>query len=222
MQPRHMSMTSNLLSFLPLVLASTLVLWTGCASYPLGLSQEQWVALPPAQQAELRARQDALNEQARLDLAAESLRRTQAEDARQSAERDRLAAVKRDARYGDIVTVTIQGGEVAFSGQRFPFEPVAFDLVRGESRLVEFHRQGRPASTTLIEMGLSEDGHTFIFDVPARRRIVLTAEGWQAGHTYIGFPDISARDGHSEATGISIRLRFKPLPPPSRPIFEPR
>lgn len=130
----------------------------------------------------------------------------------------RLQMAYAGARYGDIITVTISGGMVAFGGKRYPYEPVAFDLVRGETKRVEFVRQGRSAYRTRIEMRLSDDGNTFYFDAPARKRVVLLNQNWGRGRRY-NPPEIGSHDGHSEAIGITINVQLKKLSAPARRVI---
>ncbi len=187
----------------------------GCAHYPMGLSKEQWEALPPAQQAEYRARQTEIDAaRSRAEIAAAADRHRVEQEAAQR-ERERVQDLYAHARYGDIVTVSINGGAVAFGGKRAPFEPVAFDLVRGETKRVEFVRLGRPDERTKIEMRLSEDGNMFFFDAPARRRVALANDGWDHGRSYQP-PEIDGHSGHSEAIGIKIHVQFKRLPRSTR------
>ena len=205
------------------ILIVSLLVLAGCAQYPMGLTKPQWEALSPAQQAEYQSKQYEIDaernrqyearrqEEARL---AEIRRQEEARIAEEQAriEHERLAIAYREARYGDIIVVTVQGGGIAFHGKRYSYEPVAFELLRGERKEIHFKRDGRSYETTGITMKLGEDGNTFYFDEPARKRIVITNDGWERGRTYSGFPEIGSHDGHSEASGISIRIAFKPLP----------
>jgi hypothetical protein len=201
--------------------------FAGCMLYPMGLNKQQWESLSPVQQAEYRARQHeidverarqaALRQQEEARLAEERARAEQERaQERARAEQERLAFAYRHARYGDIITVSVQGGEIAFNGKRHPYEPIAFELIRGECKEVQFARLGSPHQTTSIIMRLAEDGNTFYFDAPARKHIVIVNDGWEQGRTYTGFPVIQNSDGHSEAIGISIRIAFKPPTPHHR------
>jgi len=189
-----------------------LALITGCVQYPMGTTKQQWESLSPAQQAEYQSRQYAVD--AERNRLAEAQRQEQARLAgeRARAEQERLAAAYQYARYGDIVVVTIQGGMVAFNGKRQAYEPIAFELVRGERKDVKFTRLEHSYETTTIAMKLCDDGNTFYFDEPSRKRIVIANDGWERARTYSGFPVIEGRDGQSEAQGITIRITFKSLP----------
>ena len=188
----------------------------GCAAYPMGVPKEQWEALPPGQQAAYQAEQARLDEQRRVRAHEERMPRERlaAEAARQEAEQ--LRARLEQARWGDVITVSVNGGMVAFYGKRYPYEPVAFDLVRGETKRVVFRRLGQPYSTTEIEMHFSEDGNSFYFDAPARKRfVVLRDRSWERG-ARLPVHEMGSHDGHSEAIGVTVTIRFKELPPAPR------
>lgn len=188
-------------------------LLAGCAFYPMGLTKEQWERLTPAQQTEYRARQTEIDAQNFRAAEAARLQREQQAREQWQREQEQLALRYNQARYGDIITVTIRGGMVAFRGKRFPYEPVSFDLVRGEAKQVEFIRMGESYTTTFIEMRLSEDGNTFYFDYPARRRFVAINDSWERGREYHP-PEIDGHSGHSEAIGITIAVKYRRLPMP--------
>lgn len=183
----------------------------GCAFYPLGLNKEQWGALSPAQQTEYRAKQYAIDEERARRNAAEEARRAQAQQEAEAQERARIAETYRQARYGDIITVTVREGLLAFYGKHHPYEPVAFDLVRGETKSVVVRRQGQPHIATAILMHFSEDGNTFYFDYLARQRLVAINDGWQRGREYEGL-DVGGHDGHALGEGVRIGVKFKLLP----------
>lgn len=184
----------------------------GCASYPLGLNKAQWEALAPAQQAEYRAKQYAIDEERARRNAAEEARRFQAQQEAEEQESARIADAYHQANYGDIITVTVRNGLLAFFGKRHPYEPVAFDLVRGETKPIVFRRQGQPHITTAILMHFSEDGNTFYFDFSSRKRFVAINDRWQRGREYAGL-GVGGHDGHALGEGIRIGVEFKLLPP---------
>ncbi|MFM8471299.1 MAG: hypothetical protein ACKODH_15285 [Limisphaerales bacterium] len=110
-----------------------------------------------------------------------------------------------------IVTVTIHGVLVAIDGKHRPYEPVRFDLVRGERKEVEFVQQGRSSARQKVDVRLSEDGNTFYFDESARDRITLLSTGWELGKTR-GPLDIRDGNSRSVASAITVQLKFKELP----------
>lgn len=198
------------------------LLATGCVSrYPMGLSREQWESLPPDQQAEYQAKQYAIDEQRRQ---AEAARRAEqarlaAEAAR--AEQERIRQLYSNARYGDIVTVTVRGGSIAYGGKRYPYEPVSFDLVRGESKEVEFRGRGTQTIATHYDARLSDDGNTIYFDGSYRERVVLVNETWERGQTYQ--PSGSRNDVGVNIAGMTFFVKYKALPGgPQRIIIEHR
>lgn len=203
----HLSVSATR-SCLPLL---AVVVLAGCASYPMGLNKAQWEALTPPQQAEYRARQYAIDEERARLHAAEEARRVQAQQEAEAQERARIAEAYRQARYGDIITVTVREGFLAFYGKHHPYEPVAFDLVRGETKSVVFRRQRQPHIATAILMHFSEDGNTFYFDFLSCQRLVAINDGWQRGREYEGL-DVGGHDGHALGQGIRIGVKFKLLP----------
>lgn len=202
---------------------------TGCVQYPMGLSAEQWNALPPAQQAEYQARQYQINENRQRQ--AEALRAEQARAAAQAAETERLriAAVYAGAQYGDIITVSIRGGMLSWGGKSYPCEPVGFDIVRGEAKDIEFRgsviQNGMAkALVTRCRVRLSDDASTFYFNDASARRFVLTNDGsWEQGTTHrLGGQGINNDLGVNMAN-MTIALRYKTMgPPPQRLIIEHR
>ncbi len=197
------------------VLCLSAFVLVGCKTYPMGLSEAQWNALTPQQQADYTLQQNQLNEQRRHDQEA-SARQLQAEATIRSAEeRERIQFAYARARYGDIVTVTIQGGMVSIDGKHRPYEPVRFDLVRGERRDVEFVQQGKSTSRNRIDVRLSDDGNTFYFDEAAKDRITLISTDWEQGKTH-GPMDIRDGASRSVASAITISVKYKELPGPRR------
>jgi len=216
---------------LSLIFTGLLLFITGCAQYPMGMSKEQWEALSPAQQAEYQSKQYEIN--AERNRQYEARRQEEArlaeirhqEEARQAAEQarieqERLAVAYRHARYGDVLIVTVRGGGIAFHGKGYAYEPVSFEIFRGETKEVIFNRAGRSYETNAILMKLSEDGNTFFFDAPARKRIVIPNDGWARGRTYSNLPDIGSHGGQSEAVGLTIQISLKPLPGGPREGFD--
>lgn len=224
-----------------LCLALALITLVGCQSYPMGLSKDQWEALPPDQQAEYQRQQSVINEERRRQQAIinEQRRKEQAEIAAReqaaAAERARqaemhMAAMYARARYGDIVTVTIQGGKIDF-GKHYAYEPLRFDIMRGEKKIIEVVKLGDSQTKTFVPVRLSDDGQTFYFDENARDRISLINSGnaWQAGKKY---ESLTIMDKYSKsiASAISIHLQYKdfgrgtppkttpPRPAPSQPL----
>ena len=196
---------------LALIAPLAAVALSGCGINSIPTAEENAKGKWANVQADYQRQQSALNEQRRREReAAEALQRAK-EELRLEAERAKLREAYARARYGDVVTVTIEGGVVAINGKHQPYEPVRFDLVRGERKEVEFVQQGRSSSRQRIDVRLTEDGHTFYFDESARDRVALISTGWEAGklHSALNVQDKRSR---SEARGLNITVKFKELP----------
>lgn len=194
---------------IPTALVGLLNMSACVTRYPMGLSRKQWDALPPSQQAEYQAKQyqiDADN-RTRAEEARRQATAQQAEQARQEAER--LQRAYANAQYGDIVTVTVQGGSLSYAGKRYPYEPVSFDLIKGETKNVSFRGRGMQSITTEYEVRLSDDGNTVYFDDESRQRAVLVNHDWEHGETYQ--PAGTVNDVSVGLSGMTFFVKLKPL-----------
>lgn len=183
----------------------------GCQTFPLGLSEAQWKALSPEQQADYQRQQSTLDQQRRLEREAAERARQADDAARAQAEHARIQLAYAHARYGDIVTVTIEGGLVAINGKPQPYEPLRFDLIRGERREIEFIQQGRASNRTRADVRLTDDGNTFYLDESAQDRIALINTGWDAGKTHSG-KSVQDRASRTQARALNLTLQWKALP----------
>lgn len=187
------------------------VLFSGCETvYPMGLNEQQWNALGPAQQAEYRARQYEVDQERQRVREARHAEEEHRKAVAAQLELERIQERYLHARPGDVVVVSIRGGMVAFYGKRHEYEPVSFELVRGEKREIEFRRVGS-RDRTRVQVALSEDGRTFFFDYPSRRRYVLVNRSWDRGEEYRP-PEIRGNDGYSEAINLNISIRHSKNP----------
>ena len=211
--------TKTTLSFHPLVFAALLNLTACVARYPMGFSREQWDALPPSQQAEYQAKQYQIDADNRA-RAEEARRQAEAQRAEQArAEAERLRQSYADAQYGDIVTVTVQGGFLSYAGKRYPYEPVGFDLIKGETKRVSFRGRGMQTIVTDYEVRLSEDGNTVFFDDESRQRAVFVNHDWEHGEYYQ--PAGTMNDVSVGLSGMTFFVKLKTLPgAPSKVIIE--
>ena len=92
------------------------------------------------------------------------------------------------------------------NGNRRDYEPIAFDLVRGESKTINILRQGRHHYKDTAVMRLSEDGRTFYFDDKQRKKLTLIDEGWEYGKTYI-IKELENNNTNPRNIEITIRYR---------------
>jgi hypothetical protein len=198
------------------------LLAVGCVSrYPMGLTQQQWEALPPAQQAELQAKQYAIDEDRRKQAEARRIEQARIAAELARAEEERLRQVYANARYGDIVLVTVQGGFIEYSGQRYPYEPVAFDLAKGETKQIAFYGRGLQTIATRYNARLTEDGNTIYFDDSFRQRIILVNQDWERGQRYQ--PVGTENDVGVAISGMTFFVKLKELSgAPQRVIIEHR
>ncbi|MGD9874636.1 MAG: hypothetical protein AB7T27_10260 [Kiritimatiellia bacterium] len=189
--------------------------------YPMGLSREQWEALSPAAQAEYQAQQYTLDEQKRQAAAADRLAREQARQARTEAERARLAELYAQAQYGDIVRVAVQSGVLEIYGKRHPAQPVAFEIAKGESKMVSVTRQGQIQQSHDFLVRLSDDGNTLSFDADSAHPVVMVNGDWERGQKYAG--PSAFQKGQTALLGAEFFVKYKELPgAPQRVIFENR
>jgi hypothetical protein len=125
------------------------------------------------------------------------------------------------AHYGDIVTVSVQGGTLSYAGKRYPYEPVGFDLIKGESKRVSFRGRGMQTIATDYLARLSEDGNTLYFDDESRQRAVLVNHDWEHGEHYQ--PSGTMNDVNVGISGMTFFVKLKTLPgAPSKLIIENR
>ena len=185
------------------IISSLLVLFcfsliAGCISFhPLGMSNSEWNALTPQQKMEAREKQAQINAQ-----------KKQAKADREAAAQAASAKRYETARYGDIITVVIKGGTMDINGNRRDYEPIIFDLVKGESKTVNILREGKHYNKDTAVMRLSKDGRTFYFDDKQRKKLTLIDEGWEHGKTY-KIPKLKNRN--TNPRDIEITIRYRPV-----------
>ncbi|MGB0466859.1 MAG: hypothetical protein ACPGF7_04910 [Pontibacterium sp.] len=105
----------------------------GCSFHPLGIDDDEWERMNP--QAQMRA----YEKQAELDKAEAEARakERQAQAEAEARKYEAMAYMREHARYGDIVQCVLEPVEVRTGKHWRAFSPQAFDLVRGEQRLLE-------------------------------------------------------------------------------------
>jgi hypothetical protein len=195
-----------------------------CTQYPMGLSKEQWQGLSPAQQAEYQVKQYQVDEERRKLAETFRIQQAQIKAEAERLEKERVAALYANAQYGDVVIVTIHGGAMKWSNEIYALEPVSFDLVRGETKEVEFrgHVDRARSLVSRYKVMLSDDGHTFYFNSDARDRIALVDDGWDRGRSY-SITGHTWNDVNAGAGGMTIGIRLKEMSgSPQRVIIERR
>ncbi len=202
-----------------------------CANpYPMGLSEREWQALTPERQAELSVREAELR--AERQAAREAEARRQAERAAEAERRrqEELAARRANARFGDILAVTLQGGTMESGSELFALEPLAFEILRGErKRITLVGRRGQGTRVHRMQdhwwVRYSEDGLTLIlnesgFGAP----VILVDEGtWEKGQALFLAAQGQHKTGGIDLSGMSATLRYREAPgKPPRLILEQR
>ncbi|RUO26519.1 hypothetical protein CWE09_07375 [Aliidiomarina minuta] len=122
---------------LSLILLSML---TACASYPLGMSEDEWESLTSEQQLQARSRQ------AELDQAERERRAEAARLAAQREQEERAAYEERlqNAAYGEVLQCVVRDAEGYLAGSWRPAAPAGFTLLRNHPTNVRFTEEGRP------------------------------------------------------------------------------
>ena len=131
-----------------------LLLVSGCASYPLGMTEEQWLALSPQHQFEARLKQAELDQLRDERLAAEHKARQ--EEAR--LQQAQLEMARQQAVYGERVQCVLDKAELRLLKKWRPLQPLAIDVVAGQApHKVDFvTRDGRYSQGQYV----SFDGQT--------------------------------------------------------------
>ena len=193
---------------------------SGCAMpHPMGLTAEQWNALPPERQAELQAQQYAIDAEQRQQREARRMEQERIAHEQAMARAEQIRQAYANARYGDVVNVVVQGGFIEWNRKRYPYEPVSFDLVKGEKKSVNFRGRGAQTIATSYDVRLSDDGNTIYFDEDSRHRVVMVNTDWERGQSYR--PAGTVNDVNVALSGMSFFVKFKNLPgAPTKVIIE--
>lgn len=207
-----------------------LIVFVGCATYPMGLSKEEWNALSLEQQADLRAEQFRINEARRIQREAEARERAERQAAIEHARQERIQELRENARFGDIVTVVLRGGSMNFDGRRYACEPQAFDLVKGEFKDIEIigrYQSGNNIRTVREswKVRFSEDGNTlYLNETPFEHTMILVNSGsWDEGVTVSLAAQGQVRSGEVLLRDMTASIRYKNLPGmPTRLIIDRR
>jgi len=190
-----------------------LILWsflflTACSTTHFGVPEDVWARMSEAERMEaIRGYNERMRLQDEANQRAAEERRIaqqQAALARQEAE-VREAALAREAarlqeerirdihagggRLGDLIRVSLQGGQIFLGGKHRDYAPVAFSLASGESRYIEVEsderRQARYLARLLVSYSdglLQIDGHERKRD---NRAVRLTYQpDWRHGMSY--------------------------------------
>lgn len=134
---------ANFVSCFPQLIRSTVTiavfsLLVACASHPLGIGDEEWQQLTPAQRLHARETQFEHDRAAEQRRAAEAVAR-EAEARQQATE---LETRRWEARYGERVQCVLQPAEAWLNRKWREIEPMAFDLVSGSEQVLPLREGG--------------------------------------------------------------------------------
>lgn len=118
------------------LLAGMVFVLAACSTYPLGMSEKEWVLLTPEQQMAARMKQADLNRANAVRRTAQADARRQRYAAQEAAERRRIEELYRSARYGDVLECVVEGGTAGFRRGWRNYTPASFTLARGEVKSV--------------------------------------------------------------------------------------
>ncbi len=202
-----------------------------CASpHPMGLSEQEWQALPPERQAELRVREAELRAERQAAREAEARRRTEQAAEAERIRQEELAVRRANARFGDILAVTLQGGTMESGNDLFALEPLAFEILRGErKRITLVGRRGEETRVHRMQdhwwVRYSEDGLTLVLNESGYGSpIILVDDGaWEKGQALFLAAQGQLKSGGIDLSGMSASIRYREAPgKPPRLILEQR
>lgn len=169
------------------VMLFCVILLAGCVvRYPMGLSASQWDALTPEEKTKITQQQYALDAQSRAQQAALREARILREQEARAMARQQLQERRANAKYRDIVTVSLQSGIMLQRGNAYPIEPFSLNLVRGELTRIRVRARNEYHVDVPIQLGFVEDGNTVFFHANKPERIALVRRNWQRGQDYVG------------------------------------
>jgi len=116
---------------------------SGCANRIYGVSEEQWVTLSPSE------REQTIEHYQQMELLREQRR---IEEAKIAVEREKQQLLEMEYRQahvesiyagesgirGDLLRVTIRGGELYINGEHRHYSPVSFRIADGERKIITF------------------------------------------------------------------------------------
>ena len=115
--------------------------------------------------------------------------------------------------------MSIQGGRFNLYGKDYPYQPVSFDMVRGEARNITITQQGRVSQSVEFPVRFAEDGNTFFFYADQSSQTPMINHSWDRGQRY----RLTTRDNNFNLVNASVIIRYKDLPgAPQRIILEQR
>jgi len=202
----------------PIFIILALFLLSSCTPRIYGVPEDQWAALSAderEQTIEHHQEMELLRAQRRIEeakIAAEQEKQQRLEMEYRQAQADQIYSGERGIR-GDLLRVTIRGGELRINGQHRPYSPVSFRIADGEQKTITFTHPNKHHYQTDVVIEYY-DG-VLSFDNDPRRNykyhyeLVYEPE-WRRGKHY---RNISLHKySHSQARNIEIIIDAVALP----------
>ena len=179
-----------------LILLSFLLL-TACATTHFGVSEEVWQQMSEAERMEAirgynerKRLQDEANQRAAVARQEAEVR--EAARAREAArlQEERVRDIHAGlGRPGDLIRVSLQGGQIFIGGKHRDYAPMAFSLASGESRYIELESNERRQAQYRGRLLVTYLDGLLLIDVNERRRdsrpVRLTYQPeWRHGMRY--------------------------------------
>lgn len=161
-----------------LIAGITLLFFSACTMYPLGISEAEWNSMTPQQQLEARNKQADIN-----------LKKQQEKERKEAQRKAEIQKRYQQAAFGDILNCSVSGGIADFYPGWRPYAPQAFSIVRGEDKNITLYDNNKGRRTTSFWTEYAESGMklTFCKDKGARRdkcqEIVGTTPSFTGGIT---------------------------------------
>jgi len=202
----------------PIFIFLVLFLLSSCTPRIYGVPEEQWATLSKderEQAIEHHQQMEVLREQRRFEeekVRAEQERQQRLEMEQQQAQVEQIYAGERGIR-GDLLRVTIHGGELRINGKHRAYKPVSFQIADGEQKIITFTHPKKHHYQTDIMINY-DDGILSFDDEQGRKhryRYELAYQPkWRRGMHYRNIT--LNKHSHSQARNIAIIVDAIPLP----------
>lgn len=180
------------LSSLILLVVSLLLVACGATTH-YGVPAEVWQRMSESERMEaIRGYNE--RERMRLEQARQEAEFRRQRELQEAAEREARIRAIRDGEAGvagDLVRVSVQGGDMRLGGRHRPYAPLAFSIVSGEQlRITVISDDGRQSGSYRAELHVSYHDGLLLIDAPQGERdargMRLTYEpAWRNGARYV-------------------------------------
>lgn len=200
----------------PIFIILALFLLSSCTPRIYGVPEDQWAALSAderEQAIEHHQEIELLREQRRIEeakVAAEQEKKQRLEMEYRQARADQIYSGERGIR-GDLLRVTIRGGELYIKGKHRHYSPVSFKIADGEQKTITFYHPKKSHYQTDVTIEYYDGVLSFDDDHNYDRRYDLVYEPeWRHGKHYRNIT-LNKRS-HSQARNIEIIVDAVALP----------